>query len=202
MPFWQLSPCCGHSRARPIYMGPPRPAPAQSNSPDTSITPAGDPGVRRWHAHLCRRTADRKLICLSFKHVLVEKPAARTAAELGPVIEAERASGCRPPRVPQGVRDRAPAPWARSCSSAAATGHGGRIGYDREWRARRERSGGGELIDQGVHLVDLARCFLGELPHVQGYAPTYFWDMEVEDNGFPGAPAISSAGSRNRSRPR
>ncbi len=43
-------------------------------------------------------------------------------------------------------------------------GHGGRLGYDREWRADAERSGGGELIDQGMHLLDLdplarrARC--------------------------------------------
>ena len=35
-------------------------------------------------------------------------------------------------------------------------GHGGRVGYDREWRADPARSGGGELIDQGVHLIDLA----------------------------------------------
>ena len=41
-------------------------------------------------------------------------------------------------------------------------GHGGRVGYDREWRADPALSGGGELIDQGVHLIDLARWFLGD----------------------------------------
>ena len=40
-------------------------------------------------------------------------------------------------------------------------GHGGRVGYDREWRADPALSGGGELIDQGVHLIDLSRWFLG-----------------------------------------
>ena len=35
-------------------------------------------------------------------------------------------------------------------------GHGARPGYDREWRADPDRSGGGELIDQGVHFVRLA----------------------------------------------
>ncbi len=40
-------------------------------------------------------------------------------------------------------------------------GHGGRVGYDREWRADPAKSGGGELIDQGVHLIDLAGWFLG-----------------------------------------
>jgi predicted dehydrogenase len=63
-------------------------------------------------------------------------------------------------------------------------GHGGRLGYEKEWRANPRLSGGGELIDQGVHLVDLARWFLGEFVDVRGAVHTYFWDMPVEDNGF------------------
>jgi len=63
-------------------------------------------------------------------------------------------------------------------------GHGGRVGYDREWRADPALSGGGELIDQGVHLIDLARWFFGELPQVEGHAVTSFWDMPVDDNAF------------------
>jgi predicted dehydrogenase len=63
-------------------------------------------------------------------------------------------------------------------------GHGGRVGYDREWRADPMLSGGGELIDQGVHLVDLAGWFLGGFTHVEGFAATYFWQMPVDDNAF------------------
>jgi predicted dehydrogenase len=63
-------------------------------------------------------------------------------------------------------------------------GHGGRVGYDKEWRANPALSGGGELIDQGVHLIDLARCFLGDFSDVSGFAHTYFWQMPVDDNGF------------------
>jgi predicted dehydrogenase len=63
-------------------------------------------------------------------------------------------------------------------------GHGGRIGYDKEWRANPELSGGGELIDQGVHLIDLSRWFLGDFARVQGFARTYFWQMPVDDNAF------------------
>jgi predicted dehydrogenase len=40
------------------------------------------------------------------------------------------------------------------------------------------------LIDQGVHLIDLARWFLGEFIEIDGFAHTYFWDMPVDDNGF------------------
>ena len=63
-------------------------------------------------------------------------------------------------------------------------GHGGRVGYEREWRADPARAGGGELIDQGVHLIDLAGWFLGSFTQVQGFATTYFWNMPVDDNAF------------------
>ena len=63
-------------------------------------------------------------------------------------------------------------------------GHGGRPGYDKEWRAVEDISGGGEAIDQGMHLIDLARWFLGDFDGVQGHVATYFWDMPVEDNAF------------------
>ena len=63
-------------------------------------------------------------------------------------------------------------------------GQGGRIGYDKEWRADPRLSGGGELLDQGVHLIDLAGIFLGEFTQVEGHIATYFWDMPVDDNAF------------------
>jgi predicted dehydrogenase len=63
-------------------------------------------------------------------------------------------------------------------------GHGGRIGYNKEWRADPKLSGGGELIDQGIHLIDLARCFLGDFKKISGHATTYFWKMSVDDNAF------------------
>ena len=127
------------------------------------------------------------------KHVLVEKPAARSPAELKPVIEAAER---RRAKVHVGFNHR----YHRSFRKAreifesgalgelmfvrARYGHGGRIGYDQEWRARPEISGGGELIDQGPHLIDLARWFLGDFSEVQGFAHTYYWSMPVEDNGF------------------
>jgi predicted dehydrogenase len=45
-------------------------------------------------------------------------------------------------------------------------------------------SGGGELIDQGVHLIDLAGIFLGEFASIDGHTATYFWKMPVDDNAF------------------
>ena len=63
-------------------------------------------------------------------------------------------------------------------------GQGGRVGYEKEWRADPKLSGGGELIDQGVHLIDLAGIFLGEFTQVEGHVATRFWKMSVDDNAF------------------
>ena len=66
----------------------------------------------------------------------------------------------------------------------ARYGHGGRLGYEKEWRADKSKSGGGELIDQGTHLIDLAIGFLGKVQLDYAAVPTYFWNMPVEDNAF------------------
>lgn len=63
-------------------------------------------------------------------------------------------------------------------------GHGGRIGYEKEWRADKAQSGGGELIDQGTHLIEIAISLLGDLELDYCATPTYFWNMPVEDNAF------------------
>lgn len=64
----------------------------------------------------------------------------------------------------------------------ARYGHGGRLGYDQEWRAQPHRSGGGELIDQGMHLLDLTHWLAGPLPLHSALLRTHFWNTPVEDN--------------------
>lgn len=63
-------------------------------------------------------------------------------------------------------------------------GQGGRKGMEREWRFNKDISGGGELLDQGVHLIDLCRFFAGEFNEVFGIVETKFWKAKVEDNAF------------------
>lgn len=127
------------------------------------------------------------------KHVLVEKPAARHVDELRLLPGRADRKGVL---VHVGFNHRYHRAFcqARQIVDSGALGplmflrarygHGGRIGYDKEWRARPELSGGGELIDQGAHLIDLARWFLGDFAEVEGYAHTYFWNMPVDDNAF------------------
>jgi predicted dehydrogenase len=130
---------------------------------------------------------------LARKHVLVEKPAARRSCELDPVIEEVERLGTLV-RVGFNHRYHPAIQKARTLVDAGSLGdlmfvrgrygHGGRPGYEQEWRAKPDVSGGGELVDQGVHLIDLARWFLGDFRHVQGFSHTYYWKMPVEDNGF------------------
>jgi predicted dehydrogenase len=127
------------------------------------------------------------------KHVLVEKPAARSVAEIDMVLGAAR-RGERLVRVGFNHRYHPALQQARALVDAGALGdlmfvrgrygHGGRLGYDHEWRADPAIAGGGELIDQGVHLIDLSRWFLDDFVTVNGFAHTYFWRMPVDDNAF------------------
>ncbi len=66
----------------------------------------------------------------------------------------------------------------------ARYGHGGRPGMENEWRASKDLCGGGELLDQGVHIIDLIRWFGGEVKEVYGKVETKFWEIQVEDNAF------------------
>jgi len=126
-------------------------------------------------------------------HVLVEKPAARFMAELDPLIKMAKRQNVlvrvgfnhRCHRSFQKMREIVDAGEIGELMFLRARyGHGGRLGYEQEWRAQPELSGGGELIDQGVHLIDLARWFLGDFSEVDGFAHTYYWDMPVDDNAF------------------
>jgi predicted dehydrogenase len=127
------------------------------------------------------------------KHVLIEKPGARRASELDAVAEAAGRTGALV-RVGFSHRYHRAFRKAHAIVKSGAIGpllfirgrygHGGRPGYEREWRADPALSGGGELLDQGVHLIDLARSFVGDFSRVTGRTPSYFWKMPVEDNAF------------------
>jgi predicted dehydrogenase len=136
------------------------------------------------------------------KHLFCEKPMARQVGEAADMINSLRnreygASGV--PRAIVGYTLRHhPAmqkAWQIVMSGEIGRvlyvrgryGHGGRAGYEEEWRTSPEESGGGELMDQGVHLIDLSRCFLGDFTKTIGSAKCFHWAKgrsEVEDNAF------------------
>jgi len=127
------------------------------------------------------------------RHVLVEKPGAHRLDALCEVA-ARAASVGRTVRVGFNHRfhpairhahDLATSGrYGRVMSIRARYGHGGRLGYEREWRMDPAISGGGELIDQGMHLIDLTRCFLGDVDLEYAALRTEFWPVPVEDNAY------------------
>lgn len=66
-----------------------------------------------------------------------------------------------------------------------AYGKAGSIDYDKNWRNYKKFSGGGILIDQGIHMLDLMRYFSGEkFNKINSYITTAYWNIKVEDNAF------------------
>lgn len=146
---------------------------------------------------------------LAGKHVLCEKPPGRSLGEAQEMADAARKAGRvlkigfnhrHHPAVYQAhemIRQGVVGPLM---FLRAVYGHGGRPGYDKEWRADPDLAGGGELLDQGVHIVDLSRWFLGEFAEVYARTSTYYWDLgfypsqdsaersspraQLEDNAF------------------
>jgi len=127
----------------------------------------------------------------SGKHVFIEKPGAITRLELQHVFDKAKEKGVFVQvgynhRVHPGILQ------ARDlvCELGGVLyirgryGHGGRLGYEKEWRMDRALSGGGELMDQGVHLINLSLMFLSAIGKVSGNLARYHWQADVEDNAF------------------
>lgn len=128
------------------------------------------------------------------KHVFIEKPAAQSSERVLNLINASKKFKVK---VHVGFNHRYHRAFVKAKQIISSGelgslmfirgryGHGGRLGYEKEWRSDPKLSGGGELIDQGSHLIDLSRWILGEeFTDINGFATNYFWQMPVDDNGF------------------
>lgn len=167
----------------------------------------GCPWTTDWHEAL-RAEAEAMLICVPpdvhtdialsalqhGRHVLCEKPLAMTAATAWSMVaEAERA-GCvlkcgfnyrHHPAIEQAKAWVAEGRLGRVVVLRSQHGTGGRANFEREWRTQLDRSGGGILMDQGVHVLDLFRWFGGPFSEVAGCTVTSYWPIApVEDNAF------------------
>jgi predicted dehydrogenase len=128
------------------------------------------------------------------KHVFCEKPPARTTEELKSVIKIENKSNLI---LKYGFNHR----YHYSVQKAkkiidsgtmgkllwlrGVYGKAGSIDYNKNWRNYSKYSGGGILIDQGIHMLDLMRYFSGqEFKDVNSFVTTSYWDIKSEDNAF------------------
>lgn len=127
------------------------------------------------------------------KHVLIEKPVGRNLKEIEEVMKVAKEKDVKI-KVGYNHRFHPAVMMAKKIFDNGEIGplmfirgrygHGGRKDYQKEWRAFKDTAGGGELLDQGSHLIDLSRFFAGNFSSAIGYSKKFFWDMEVEDNCF------------------
>jgi predicted dehydrogenase len=124
-------------------------------------------------------------------HVLVEKPAGLGTSDVARLQVAAARAGRQVkvgfnhrfhPGISRAVAEVHSGKHGELMHMRAHYGHGGRPGYEREWRADPRRSGGGELIDQGMHLLDLSHWLAGPLPLHCALLRSHFWETPVEDN--------------------
>ena len=128
------------------------------------------------------------------KHVLCEKPLARNPEEAEEMVTAAEENGVKlkcgfnlrhHPGIHQARNWLDEGIIGESIFIRCCYGIGGSPDYDKDWRVKSEISGGGELMDQGMHTLDLARYFLGEFNQASGFMQTGYWDIApAEDNAF------------------
>jgi len=127
-------------------------------------------------------------------HVFCEKPPGRTVADIERVIEEEQ----KHPELTlkYGFNHR----YHDSVREALRIIQSGQLGeivnlrgvygkskiipFSKGWRAERRYAGGGILLDQGIHMVDLMRLFGGEFTEVNSYISDNYWHHDVEDNAY------------------
>jgi predicted dehydrogenase len=142
-------------------------------------------------------TTNNKLAPLAIKaagakiHILVEKPGAITLKELE-TVEAVAKKNKVAIKIGFNHRFHPALLKARELIDQGALGemmflrarygHGGRLGMEKEWRSVPEIAGGGELLDQGIHVLDLIFWIMGPLSLQSSYVTTSFWKTKVDDN--------------------
>ena len=135
------------------------------------------------------------LACLrAGKHLLVEKPLASTVRECEELVEAaEKAGVCLATGFT--LRQTPAALLAKQLVAEGAIGeldhirafHGHKGGKDfgPAWITEHSMTGGGTLMDNGIHMIDLARWFLGEVDTFMGLSSNHSWRKPgCEDNGL------------------
>lgn len=127
------------------------------------------------------------------KHVFIEKPGAINLAEFKKIIKAYKKNNVvvaigynhrYHPAIIKAKEVIESCKYGKVMFIRGRYGHGARLGYEKEWRFDKKLSGGGELIDQGSHLIDLSNYFIGPMKNLTGFLGTMFWKTKLEDSAF------------------
>lgn len=128
------------------------------------------------------------------KHAFCEKPPAFNASEVEAIMDVERRSR-RKLMYGFNHRHHGSIKTIRSLVDSGQYGRllwmRGRYGksvdrdYFQTWRAKKDMAGGGILIDQGIHMLDLFLLLAGDFDEIQGMVSSLYWRIEgIEDNVF------------------
>lgn len=168
-------------------------------------------GVRYFHNYqdLLKEDLDVLIVCVTNEiapevtiaglvrglHVFCEKPPGRSVEDIVGVIRCEQAHPKQ--KLMYGFNHR----YHESVKDALQTVRSGKLGkiinmrgvYGKSklitfnqpaWRSNRAIAGGGVLLDQGIHMVDLMRLFAGEFKEVHSFISNLHWGFDVEDNAY------------------
>ena len=128
------------------------------------------------------------------KHVFCEKPPGRNLKDIQEIICTEERNGRSVLMFGFNHRYHGSVREAKSIIDSGRLGRilwmrgvygkSGGVGFEESWRSKREVAGGGILLDQGIHMLDLFRFFCGEFQEVKGFTTRSYWNIDVEDNAF------------------
>ncbi len=127
------------------------------------------------------------------KHVFCEKPPAFTAADVEEIREVEASSG---KKLMYGFNHRHHRSVETMKNIIDSKKFGrilwmrGRYGksvdddFFQNWRSKKDMAGGGILIDQGIHMLDLLLYMGGSFDEIHALVSNLYWEIDVEDNVF------------------
>lgn len=138
------------------------------------------------------------IVCSALKkglHVFCEKPPGRTVADVKKIMSAEKQAEKN--IVKFGFNHRFhysimeakaiidSGRYGRILWARGIYGKAGDLKFEDSWRSNAEYAGGGILLDQGIHMADLLRYFMGDFTEVKSFVENYYWSKaQLEDNAF------------------
>jgi len=127
-------------------------------------------------------------------HVFCEKPPGRTVQDIRDVITTEKKQPHL--KLKYGFNHR----YHESVKEAKRVIESGQYGeiinlrgiygkssiipFDKGWRSERQYAGGGILLDQGIHMLDMICYFAGEFEEIKSFVSNSYWRHDVEDNAY------------------
>ena len=185
----------GHAKLCAVYDTAPNSSDADLPWVETTADVLQHPEIQA--VFICTPNHLNKLLTIAAlnagKHVFCEKPPAFTATDVEEIRAAEDLSGCK---LMYGFNHRHHGSMLRAKREIESGSYGrllwmrGRYGksvdenFTRTWRAHKDQAGGGILLDQGIHMLDLFLFFAEEFDIVQALVSNLYWKLDIEDNVF------------------